>query len=32
MENLKYDKHALRPTLAAADVHAITVTEEPIAR
>jgi DNA-binding FrmR family transcriptional regulator len=31
METLKYDRHALRPSLTAADVHASTATEEPIA-
>ena len=33
METLKYDKHALRPTLTAADVHGTTPsqTPEPIA-
>ena len=33
METLKYDKHALRPTLTADDVHGTTAsqTPEPIA-
>jgi DNA-binding FrmR family transcriptional regulator len=31
METLKYDKHALRPTLTADDVHGIATGQEPIA-
>lgn len=31
METLKYDKHALRPTLTADDVDGTTTPQEPIA-